>query len=184
MLESITAGDTLELSYSNSEYPSSTYDLWIALRGLGLSEIDIKTGTSGVTITKTGDNFDVVVTAAATAAWLPGAYSYALYVYTTTTRYMVERGTVEIVPDFTAYDATSDTRSHAKTVLDAIEAVIENRATVDQMAYTIAGRSLSRMPVADLLVLRDRYRYEYQRELKAERVAAGLKPGGNVVVRF
>ena len=75
--------------------------------------------------------------------------------------------------------------SHAQTVLDAIEAVIENRASLDQQSYTIAGRRLDRMPIADLLMLRDRYKAEVFKEEVEARIAAGL--GGskrNIKVRL
>jgi hypothetical protein len=184
MLDTIIAGDTLTIEYSNSDYSSDSYDIWIALRGLSLSEIDLKTGTTGVTITKAGGGFAVVVTASATASYLAGTYRYAIYMYATGVRYQVETGTVVIEPDIALLDDTDDTRSDTKVALDAIDAVLANRATLDQMSYTIAGRSLSRTPIEDLLVLRDRYAYMYQRELMAERVAAGLNPGGLTKVRF
>jgi hypothetical protein len=43
-------------------------------------------------------------------------------------------------------------------VLDAIEAVIENRATLDQQEYTIGSRHLKRMTAAELIEFRDKYR--------------------------
>jgi hypothetical protein len=40
-----------------------------------------------------------------------------------------------------------DGRDHVRRVLDAIEAVIENRATIDQQHYQINNRSLTRILV-------------------------------------
>ena len=65
-------------------------------------------------------------------------------------------------------DTNADLRSHAKKVVDAIEAVIENRATIDQQSMSIAGRSLSRMSIDDLLNFRNQYKNEYLRELKKQ----------------
>ena len=42
-------------------------------------------------------------------------------------------------------DTNADLRSHAKIVLDSLEAVIQGRANMDQSSMSIAGRSLSRM---------------------------------------
>lgn len=184
MITIIIAGDTFKLSCSHSDYPPASYDIWIALRSAGLGNIDMKTGETGVTIDTTNGIFEITVTSAATATYEPGIYRYVIYYYSVTERYQVEEGTVEIKPNIASISNVDDIRSHAKIVLDAIEAVIQKRATLDQMAYSIAGRTLSRMPVADLLVLRDRYKYEYLRELQAERVAAGLKPGGQIKVRL
>jgi hypothetical protein len=63
-------------------------------------------------------------------------------------------------------DTNSDLRTHAKKVLDSIQAVIENRATVDQSSFTIAGRSLSRMTIEELFMVRDRYRAEFNEEVQ------------------
>ena len=59
--------------------------------------------------------------------------------------------------------AGHDARSHVQRVLDAIEAVLEKRATLDQEQYRINNRELRRTPIADLLKLRDRYRGELAR---------------------
>ena len=50
--------------------------------------------------------------------------------------------------------------------LEAIEAVIEKRASIDQERYKINNRELWRTPIPELLVMRDRYRSELRR-LKA-----------------
>ena len=50
--------------------------------------------------------------------------------------------------------------------LDSLEAVISNRANIDQSSMSIAGRSLSRMSVDELLTFRNRYKAEYLKEIK------------------
>lgn len=60
--------------------------------------------------------------------------------------------------------ADFDGRSEARRALDAIEAVLANKASQDQQSYTIKGRSLSRYPVADLLRLRAFYVTKVRRE--------------------
>jgi hypothetical protein len=76
--------------------------------------------------------------------------------------------------------ANLDDRSHARKVLDAIEAVIENRATLDQQEYTIGSRHLKRMTVAELIEFRDKYRGESRRRRMLERMRNGQ--GGNRLV--
>ena len=78
----------------------------------------------------------------------------------------------------------ADNRSHAKKVLDAIQAVLENRASQDQMSYSIAGRSLSRMTIDDLMRFRDRYRAEYNREIKLKRIKNKQDTGNTIKARF
>jgi hypothetical protein len=72
----------------------------------------------------------------------------------------VEAGEVRIAPDLSAQGAGVDSRDHVRKVLDAIEAVIENRASIDQQSYQINNRSLQRTPLNELLKLRSRYRAE------------------------
>jgi len=69
-------------------------------------------------------------------------------------------------------------------VLESIEAVLESRASIDQESYSINNRSLARTPIPDLVVLRDKYRGEYVREKRAERIRNGLGHSGTIKVRF
>ena len=77
-----------------------------------------------------------------------------------------------------------DVHSHARIVLSAIEAVIEGRASQDQMSYSIAGRSLSRMPIDDLLTFRDRYKAEWNKEKRLQRGKAGKGNDGIIISYF
>ena len=97
-------------------------------------------------------------------------------------RLTFDGGTWEVKSNLDA--DTSDPRSHAKITLEAVEAVIEGRATKDQENYSIAGRSLSRTPVADLLSLRDYYRTEFLREQRVERRNNGTGTGARILARF
>ena len=184
MLDPIVAGDTLEIDYSNSDYLSSAYDLEIALRGHNLAPIDIKALETGVTISDDGDGWDVIVTAAATANYEAGKYTYAIYAVASGKRYEIERGQVEVKAGLSSLVYSDDPRSHAKRVLDAIESVIEGRVTDDAQSLSINGRTILLTPIADLLLLRSKYQWEYDREVRAQRIAAGLAPGGQVRVRF
>lgn len=169
------AGDTLKFKRSLSDYPATAWTLTYELRN----------ASATVTLTGTADGADhlVEVAAATTAAWTAGRYAWRAYVTAGAERYEVERGTVEIDPDFAAIAAT-DTRSHAEKVLAAIEAVIEGRASKDQESYTIEGRSLQRTALEDLLRFRSRYQAEVERERRAERLRRGLGGGQRVQVRL
>ena len=88
-----------------------------------------------------------------------------------------------MVPNIST-NTSIDVQSHARKVLSAIEAVIEGRASQDQMSYSIAGRSLSRMPIDDLLTLRDRYRAEWNKEKRLQRGKAGKGNDGIIISYF
>ena len=70
------------------------------------------------------------------------------------------------------------------TRVDAVEAVLENRASMDQQSMSIAGRSLSRMSITDLMTFRDRYKAEYLKEVKIARIKNGLASGNTIKVNF
>ena len=106
---------------------------------------------------------------ATTSTYAPGNYGFYVYVEqeyegTVIERHLAEQGTITVYPDITTVSA-ADIRSHPKKVLDAIEAILENRATIDQQMYMIGGRQLVRTPISDLLKLRSLYKQEYEAEL-------------------
>jgi len=184
-MDPIIIGDTLSLEYTLPDYSSDTYDIWIALRGVNAT-IDLKDGESGVTITKANGDFTIAVTAAATAGWAAGLYNYAIYAGKTSwsEKYQVYTGQVELKADISAQSSGYDGRSHSKKVLDAIEAVIENRASQDQQSYTIAGRSITKLSVDELLKFREYYKSLYNQELKKEKAANSDGTGQMVKARF
>lgn len=134
--------------------------------------------------TENADDFSFTAAAAVTAAYAVGDYQWQLVATKTTTRYTVAEGWITLKDNIAGRSALYDNRSHAKKVLDAIEAVIEGRATQDQMAYTIAGRSLNRTSIPDLLKLRSTYKNEYEGEVSTANIAAGLGSGNKILTRF
>lgn len=173
----LIAGDTWAWERSLADYPAGTYTAVWYFEGAAGS-FSVTAGVNGAAHTGS-------VSAAASAAYGPGRYKWSLVAtkVADSTRTTAEDGRVEIVMD-PAAAGRADRRTHARKVLDAIEAVIEGRASQDQQSYALSGRSLSRTPIPELLVLRDRYKAEVKREERAERIASGLPAGGRVMVRF
>jgi hypothetical protein len=164
-----------------TDYPTDQYALTY--------EFHIDSGGGGnhqFTITATETTTAYVVEVASTVTDDYTADQYKWYAFITRTsdsqRVAVDNGMTTLVANFA--DTNADLRTHAKKVLDSIQAVIENRATVDQSSFTIAGRSLSRMTIEELFMVRDRYRAEYNEEVKKARIR-NKKPSGNLIgVRF
>jgi hypothetical protein len=149
-------------------------------------ELTLSTGAAPITLTATlsGDEYLMEIAAATTAAYTAGNYQWVSLITrdSDSERIRIGYGTLEVKPDPAV--STADNRTHAATVLDSIEAVIEGRASKDQESYSIAGRSLSRTPIPELLILRDRYKAEVKREEQAEKVRQGMNTGNQILVRM
>ena len=162
--------------YDPSEY-ALTYEFHRDSGGGGANQFTI-------TATETSDDYIIEVPSATTDAYVANAYIWYAFITRSSDseRIAVDNGRAELIDDFA--DSNADVRSHAKTVLDAIEATIEGRASQDQMSYSIAGRSLSRMSIDDLMTFRNRYRAEYLEEIKKSRIKNKQDSGNLVKVRF
>lgn len=170
------AGDTVQWTKDLADYPAGTWTLAYYFRGAA--------GGLAATATASGTTHAITITAAQSAVLAPGRYAWEAYVTSGSVRHRVGGGTVLVTRNLAATPAGFDARQHCEKVLDAIEAVIEGRATRDQQSYSIAGRSLQRMPVADLIVLRDKYKFEVAELRRAERIAQGLGTKSRILVRF
>lgn len=151
----INAGVTLKIPCNFEKFPASEWTASLMLRGP--QSIDIP-GTAS------GDSFIFTADATTTAAWKPGEYWFAIRVYQGDNVEEVAKGETAIAPDIANVPDGFDGRSYAERVLEAINAVIEKRASVDQQSYRINDRELSRTPIADLLALREQFRSEVNRE--------------------
>lgn len=166
------AGDTLAFERTLADYPAS--DGWV----LDYTVIG-SAGLYSFTSTADGDAHDIEVVAATTATWAAGRYQLIEVATLGAARHTIGATPLQILPDLAAAVAATDIRTHARKVLDAIEAWLESRAPVSG-SFSIAGRQVQHYPINELLALRDRYRAEVQRE---ERAAAGLAPA-RILTRF
>lgn len=137
-----------------------------------------------ITATETTDDYIVEIASATTASYTAGEYNWYAFITRSSDsqRIAIDEGHTKLELDFA--NTNADNRSHAKKVLDNIQAVLENRASQDQMSYSIAGRSLSRMSIDDLMRFRDRYRAEYNREIKLKRIKNEQDTGNTIKARF
>ncbi|MBT9168614.1 MAG: hypothetical protein DDT19_01961 [Syntrophomonadaceae bacterium] len=173
----LVAGDTWRWDRNDlSEYPASTWILTYFLLRTGRQIV--------ITATANGNFFRVNVPASVTATYPAGVYNWHAYVSRGVERFKVDEGTLEIKPNYAAQTTGFDARSDVKKILDAIEAALLGRATADQMSYSIGGRSISKIPITELIAFRDRFRIEYQREIDAEKIKNGLGTGKKILVRF
>lgn len=179
--ESFVVGDYLAWKRTDlhTDYSNTLYTLKYSARleGTGTTEIEITAAASGT-------EYLIEEASATTAAYTPGVYHWQAYItrISDSERIQIGSGTFEALPNRDL--STADPRTHAKIVLDAIEATIAGRASQDQMSYSIAGRSLSRMPIDDLLKFRNEYKAEVAREERKQRLKDGKGASNNIFVRF
>ncbi len=173
----MVAGDTVTWSKSLADY--SAADGWVLKYRLinAAGKIDITAGASEA------DHL-VSVAASVSELWTPGTYAWQAYVEKAAERFTVGSGSIEIKPDLAAQAAGYDTRTTAKRLLEAVEAVLANRATRADLEYEVAGRRMKSMSHADLLAARDKLKAEVVREDAAARIAQGLSPKNKLYVRF
>lgn len=169
--QELIAGDTWEWTDDQPNYPRPTWTLTYYF------ENKDKTFNVAGTGTETTHSFSIA--AATTAGYPPGEYRYVARVSDGTTVKSVANGWIVVKVD-PAAAGTHDHRSWAQRTLAALEATLEGRATADQLAMTINGRSISRTPLRELREWRDQLRAEVRIEEQGE--SAGL--GRNIGVRF
>tara|TARA_R100000781_G_scaffold90233_1_gene55734 strand:+ start:997 stop:1626 length:630 start_codon:yes stop_codon:yes gene_type:complete len=168
--------DDLASDYSPSSF-ALTYEFHSDVGGGGSKKFTI-------TAIEADNTYFIEVNSPTTADFTPGDYIWEAYITRTSDsqRIMVDSGRTEITTNLA--DTNADLRSHAKKVLDAIEAVIEGRATIDQASMSIAGRSLSRTALSDLMDLRHTYKAEYLKEIKLARIRNKQGSGNTIKVKF
>lgn len=171
--DSFTAGTTLAITVALTAYPPPEWSAVLIIRGAQSIDLDSQPEEKLHAFSASAET---------TAAWAAGAYWYSLRVTNGTEVHEIETGTLNIAPDMADLPEGYDGRGHAVKVLEAIEAVIEGRASKDQDSYRINNRELRRTPISQLLKLRDVYRNEVRRARAARRGRDTL--GRQVLARF
>jgi len=162
-------------------YPTSTFALTYEFHkdsgGGGSHQFEI-------TATEADSTYFIEVGSSTTASYTDGDYIWNAYITRSadSERIRIDTGRSSVVLNLA--NTNADLRSHAKKVLDNIEAVLENRASIDQSSFSIAGRSLSRMSIDELLTFRDRYHAEYLEEIKKARIKNKQRSGNTIEVKF
>lgn len=153
--KSFTAGETIFWVFNSSKFsPKNGWRVIYILRS-SKAAIDIEA--------KAEDDCHIVkLSSEETINYVPALYCYQCFAKNEESKKqkLVETGYIEIKPNLANLD-NYDGRSHVKKTLDALESVLEGKATRDQLSYSIAGRSISRMNPSEILQWRDKYRAEY-----------------------
>lgn len=154
----ITAGDSLQINLSASDYPPPAWSVAMSLTpATGGAPQSFAAAWSGLA-------WEVDLTATASAALSPGAYRLSVLATDPATdrRATLHSAMLEVCPDPAS---GADPRSEAQKHLDAIDATLADPSWIGAESYTIEGRSLARRSLADL----QRLRAFYVSKVRAER---------------
>ena len=162
-----------------TDYPVGSYAMsWTA-------RLESNGGTSfSATVTEVDDYYKFTLDNSATGGYTTGDYFWVLKVTQSSDseELIIDTGKMTVKDNY--FGSTGDTRSHAKTMLDKIESLIEGSADADVSSYSIAGRSLNKLSVQELTEWRNYYKAEYQKEIAKFRRDNNEGTGRVVKVQF
>lgn len=164
------AGDTWQWTTQFPEYPASEGGtLTYAFAGPACFSI------SGTEVVVSGLAYAVTVPAATSAALTAGRYDWTAYITLATVRRAARTGILVVTPNLAT--ATGDNRAHSEKMLALIEAELVTRVTGGSAgggaaieSYQIGGWSISKVPTAELYLLRNKYRWEVWRSRNTCRI--------------
>lgn len=153
----VVAGTNWFWDITDSDYPPSDgWTLSYALRGAS-DALDITAVTSEL-----GDYYEIREDAYDSQELAAGLYHWARYVENGDgDRHERGRGTLRILTDFAA---AATYQTHEQRVLAVLDAAVEGRLTTDMEQFSIRGRAVTRIPMAELLKLRGQYRVMVRRQ--------------------
>ncbi len=176
----LRVGDTWQWRREDlADYPASAWVLTYHFRNAA--------AYFDVTATADGAAHAVTVAKATSAGKTAGWYDWVAVVadLAGTVRYEVDRGRIELLPNYSAA-AVLDDRSFPRKMVEAIEAVLLTRASADQLDLvnaTLADRGITR-DKSGLIALRSQFLAEVAREEHAEAIRQGLGGKNRLLARF
>lgn len=183
----LAQGESVKWRRRLVDYLPTEYDGQYRFRALSCDGVG-----ADVDCTAYGDQFEATITSAQTSLMSMGIYEVQLWLTSKSDANdvrQVDTFQVEIRKGFTEGDLQSvDTRTTAKQILDAIDAMLIGKATADQMEFTIetqvGRRQLKRIPMAELIQARTYYAGVVAREIQAERLRRRGGVFKNIYVRM
>lgn len=170
-------GESVSWSRSIAGYSSADgWSLKYYFRGPD-GKLDVTAAPDG------GGGFLVDIPLADTLNLVPGLYEWQAYVTKDAARHFVETGRTEVEASLETL-GTHDPRSDVKKTLDAINAMIQGSASLDQKAYQIGNRRLDRIEKSELIKFQQHYAVLYEQERAVARARKGLPFFQSVQIRF
>lgn len=178
--EQIAVGDTVEWTRQLDDYSAATYTLKYVLRN--------ESNIIKFDATAQGAFYFVSLTTATTALWKAGMYAVAAYVVnaggTVQKQVPVAFPRMVILPNLADNPNGVPVNTFAERGLVSIEATILQLTTRTVETATVNGQEYTLANIADLFLLRERFKSEVARETAQSRLNAGMGAGNKVAIRF
>ena len=176
------SGETVKWKRTDlSDFPASSWTLYYTLVKDG-TRIQFNSSQDGST-----ENHSVSLSASTTAGYTVGKYKWVVEARSGSDVYVVDNGFIEIKTDFAEQSSGYDDRSVAKKMMDAYESLFTNQisnSTLEQLSYSIAGRSISKMSSVEIRQEYMRWKRIYQQEVDEDRINNGLGTRKKILTRF
>lgn len=177
-----TAGDTLSYGVLAPAYPPSAG--WV----VSLRLVPLVAGSDPISVpgTVVDGQHRVEASAATTAAWPAGGYTWVEIVTRGAERHTLGMGMVTISPDVASLPAGTDTRSLAERTLAALEQAYATWCTTkgNVKRYKIMEREMEFHSAGEIQAQIEFWSNKVKTEKEAARIAAGGKPRNRLLVRF
>lgn len=177
--ERLTQGDTWQWTTEVPDYPAT--DGWALSYDFTTPDGAVQVALAAVQ-NGTGADYLATITAAKAAEFTAvGTYRWRAKVVLGAETVTVRRGRLELLDALTG---ATDRRLWLEKMVAALEAKLEDRATKQQLGYSVEGRSLSLIPLSEAMDIRDRLKAELEAAIRAEDLQNGYQRRSGVRVRL
>jgi hypothetical protein len=185
--DKIRAGDTIKWRHDASRdnlgnsITSSDYTLKYYFRTNTNNEGHTATGTAF------GTGWEFTISSASSSVFDAGNWFFQAIATDASEAITLASGQIEVLDDlvYTGDPAAFDGRTQTEKDLAAVQKAIRDIANGNTVkSYSVAGRSLTRYEMSDLIALESKLKFEVQRERRAALIANGKGDPFNLFVRF
>lgn len=185
----ITAGDRVAIAMRVAGYTVDDWHLRLAVENGQTFEV-----FEGVADPTSGELTRWVLPTDSTKNYQSGDFSVTLYaeiraeaadptLYPVGTRQTIQRYRLKVLPDPSVSGQGIELRTYNERVLASLYAVMENKATRDQLNFAVNGQSLSRYSLEEVQTLINTYEWRVKHEEQRERIRSGRRNQNIVRIR-
>ena len=176
----ITAGNTVEFAmraYDSIGTELTSGNSWTMYWTLSNSTANYTVSSQ----TENDQGFFFQVPHATTSGWTAGDYSSSVYADDATNRYPQDQEAVTVKPSL---DSAVDGRSTYRQIADAIDAAILGSAGSNQLSMSIAGRTIQRMGMEELMKAKTQFDSLVKSEENAKQMLDGKITSNTIYTRI